>query len=183
MATTPRDSARTSISVLERQSAELIQRVERDTTDAERTRKPSIDAWSLTEVTQHLALVVGGILRTARPARRAAFLGGAKVALLNGVLRSPLKMPAPVSAVVPRPGVTWSDARRNILSSLESWKTFIDGDTFDTTRFHHPLVGSLTPAQTAQFLVEHFGHHRRQTDRLFTDLDARRSIERGNDER
>lgn len=171
MATTPRESARVSISMLERQSAELIQRVERDTTDAERTRKPSIHAWSLTEVVQHLALVAGGMLRGARPVRpRLRFPGAIKSLLLRGVLRSPLKIRTPVAAIVPRPGVTWSDARTNLATSNDRWRAFVEDDTFDQTSFMHPLVGRLTPAETANFLVEHFDHHVRQIDRLLAGL-------------
>lgn len=166
-----RDAARSDIETLTRRSTELIERVERDTTEEERVRKPSSDAWSLTEVAQHLALVAGGILRTAHPAKRgASVIGAAKSALLRGVLRSRLKIRAPVAGIVPRPGVTWSDAQNNVRRSLEGWKAFVDGNAFEQTGFRHPFVGSLTPAETTGFLVEHFDHHMRQVERLFAGL-------------
>jgi len=171
MSRNDRGMARADIEALTQRSTELIDRVERETTDDERMRKPAPAAWSLTEVTQHLALVTGGMLRTARPSGRSApLLDKVKTSLLTGILRSRMKMRVPVAGIVPRTGVTWTDARTHVLGSLDRWKAFVDGDTFDDTGFMHPLVGRLTPAQTARFLVEHFEHHMRQVDRLFAGL-------------
>ncbi|HEY8309419.1 MAG TPA: DinB family protein [Gemmatimonadaceae bacterium] len=174
-APTFRDSARASMTVLERLSTDLVGRIERETSEAERRRKPSPNAWSLAQVTQHLALVSNGMLRTARPRKRFLYLGDARLALLTLVLRSPLRIPAPAAVIIPAPDVTWSDARGNIVASVERWKNFVESEAFDATRFRHPIVGALSPAQTVQFLVEHFGHHLRQIDALFAGLGARDS--------
>jgi DinB family protein len=166
-----RATARSHVQMLTRRSMQLIERVERDATDEERIRKPAPDAWSLTEVTQHVALVAGGMLRTAHPAGRSGGpLDSAKSLLLATVLRSPLKIRAPVSAIVPRPGVSWSDARANVRKGLDAWSVFVDGDTFGQIAFRHPFVGSMSPVRTAKFLVDHFEHHMRQVDRIFAGL-------------
>lgn len=162
-----RNAARTALDLLVGRSDELVERIERDITDDARMRKPGPGVWSLTEVVQHLSLVAGGMLRTGRPTKRGApFIGAAKMAALRSLLRSRLKIKAPVAAIVPRPGVTWSDARANLRASNDRWRAFVDGDTFDQLVFKHPLVGRLTPVETVTFLVEHFDHHTRQVDRL-----------------
>ena len=138
-------------------------------------RKPSATAWSLTDVVQHLSLVNAGMLATARPSVRVIpFARWAKSALLRRVLRSRLKIRAPVAAIIPRPGVTWIDARTNLVQSNDRWSEFMEGATFNETGFRHPFVGALIPTETAAFLVEHFNHHRRQVDRLFSGFKASR---------
>lgn len=160
-------AAQSALDLLTQRSDELLARIERTTTDEERMKTPEPGAWSLTEVVQHLSLVAGGMLRTGRPAKPGVrFIGSAKLAALRGLLRSRLKIKAPVAAVVPRPGVTWSDAQSNLRASNVRWRAFVDGDTFDETGFKHPFVGRLTPVETVEFLVEHFQHHMRQVDRL-----------------
>lgn len=173
--TDARLAARRYIEVLTGRSEELIDRIERTIGEGERQSRPAPDAWSLTEIVQHLALVAGGMLRTARPAGRSFPYGGrVKLASLRRILRSPLKIRAPVAAIVPRPGVTWVDASRNLAGSNLRWKAFVDGDDFTRTAFRHPFVGRLGPAETAGFLVEHFEHHVRQVDRLIAWLEAER---------
>ncbi|MDQ2890759.1 MAG: DinB family protein [Gemmatimonadota bacterium] len=152
----------------------LIDRIEREVPDADRTWKPAPRSWSLTEVVEHLSLVASGMLRTARQSNSASpQLGALKSAVLRSVLRSPLRFPVPVAAVVPRTGVSWSDARRHLLDSGVRWTTFAVADSPASLRFRHPLVGKLTPTETADFLVEHFDHHMRQIQRLFAALQAR----------
>lgn len=171
-----REAALSTIETLTRRSNELIVRIERDRTDEERVRKPSPTAWSLTEVVQHISLVGAGMLATARPAVRGIPFGGwAKSALLRGVLRSRMKIRAPVAAIIPQPGITWNDARANLVQSNGRWSEFIEGATFNETGFRHPFVGALRPTETAAFLVEHFNHHMRQVDRLFSGFKASRS--------
>jgi hypothetical protein len=168
-----RHLARRDIELLEVRSSELMTRIEQETAEPARISKPAPDVWSITEVVQHLSLVANGMLRTARPAGRSALhLGRIRTGLLRAILRSRLKIRAPVSAIVPRPDVTWMDARTNLAGSNDRWKAFVEGESFDRTAFTHPFVGRLTPAETASFLVEHFDHHIRQIDRLLARLKA-----------
>lgn len=160
-------AAQSALDLLTQRSDELLARIEGTTTDDERLKKPAPGAWSLTEVVQHLSLVAAGMLRTGHTAKPGApFIGWAKLAALRGLLRSRLKIKAPVAAIVPRPGVMWSDAQSNLRASNVRWRAFVDGNTFDATSFRHPFVGRLTPVETVEFLVEHFQHHMRQVDRL-----------------
>jgi hypothetical protein len=166
-----RNYARDKIEKLRQEETVLIARIERDTSTARRARKPAPKAWSLVEVVQHLGLVAGAMFRTRRPAkRRPAMLGAAKSAILAKALRSSLKIPAPVRAIVPASGVTWEEARSTLSSANEMWSAFVDDESFDHTDFLHPLLGRLTPAETALFLVDHFEHHTRQVERLFAEL-------------
>jgi len=166
-----RKSAQASIAVLTRRSGELLARIDRDTTDEQRNWRPEPDAWSIVEIVQHIALATGSIFRTTRPASgRLRWTGAVKSALLTGVLRSRIKIRAPVPAIVPRPGVTWEEAQIRMKAAAARWAEFVASDSFDDTAFKHPLTGRITAAQTATFVVEHFDHHVRQIDRIFAKV-------------
>ncbi|MEO8946073.1 MAG: DinB family protein [Gemmatimonadaceae bacterium] len=166
-----RDEARGEVARLSGNASRLLARIEGTAAADQRYWHPEPDAWSLTEIVQHLALVNSGMLRTARPTKwQAGWWGAAKSATMTRFLRSSIKIKAPVAAIVPRPGVTWDQARGNLVASISKWTDFVDGDSFESTFFHHPLVGRLTAAHTAKFVADHFDHHMRQVDRLFAAL-------------
>ncbi|MDQ6736128.1 MAG: DinB family protein [Gemmatimonadota bacterium] len=167
-ATENRAAARVHVRELTRRGNELIDRIERDTELDRRTWKPSPGAWSLTEVVEHLSLVANGMLRVARPPALApSVVHRMKLAALTAVLRSPVRFPTPVRAVVPRDGTTWNDASSHLIASNLRWSEFVESETFDTVGFTHPLVGRIASHATASFLLEHFDHHLRQVDRIF----------------
>jgi hypothetical protein len=168
--TSNRKAAQADIAGLVRRSKELLTHIDRDTTVEQRNWRPKPEAWSIVEIVQHVALATGGMFRTTHPTSPSLrWKGVLKSALMTGVLRSRIKVRAPVSAIVPRPGVTWEEARSRMTEAVAKWAEFVDADSFDATAFKHPLTGRLTAAQTARFVVEHFDHHVRQIDRLFAE--------------
>jgi hypothetical protein len=166
-----RDRARADVARLSGNAAALLARIEGAAGIEELTWRPGADKWSLTEIVQHIALANSGMLRTARPAQwQAAWWEMTKSALITGVLRSSIKVKAPVPSIVPRPGVTWNQARGNLLGSAAKWSDFVEGDSFESTVFNHPIAGRLTAAATARFLADHLEHHARQVEQLFVTL-------------
>lgn len=164
-----REAARADIEGLAERSSALLDRIERATNDEQRNWRPAAGAWSMVEIVQHIALATAGMFRTTHPASTSLrWRGVPKVALMTRVLRSRIKIRAPVSAIVPRPGATWDEARTRLSDAVAKWREFVEGDSFDTTAFRHPLTGRITSAQTARFVAEHFDHHVRQIDRLLT---------------
>lgn len=167
-----RDAARGDITRLSGNASGLLARIEDTATADQRYWHAKPDAWSLTEIVQHVALATSGMLRTAQPTRwQPVWWGAAKSAFMTRFLRSSIKIKAPVAAIVPRPGVTWDQARGNLIASVGKWSDFVESDAFDSTFFSHPLVGRLTAAHTARFVSDHFDHHVRQVDRLFASLE------------
>ncbi len=177
-----RTATRAAVSVLTLRSHALIDRIERepqgdivgDIAGDRRTWKPSATAWSLSQLVEHLALVANGMLGTARTTQRPrSRMAALKVRALQMVLRSPLRIPVPVSAVVPRADIGWSEARSDLIASNARWSELAERDDLERNSFRHPIVGLLTAVETAAFLVEHFDHHARQVDRIFAALRGR----------
>ncbi len=173
-----RTATRAAVSVLTLRSHGLIDRIEgqahSELAGDPRTWKPSAKAWSLSQLVEHLALVANGMLGTARTTQRARSRTTAlKVRALRMVLRSPLRIPVPVSAVVPRADIGWDEARGDLIASNVRWSDLAERDDLERNSFRHPIVGKLTADETAAFLVEHFDHHTRQVDRIFAALRGR----------
>ncbi len=62
-AVTDRNAARADIDTLARRSSALIDRIERGTTEEQRSWRPAPGTWSTVEVVQHIALATAGMLR------------------------------------------------------------------------------------------------------------------------
>ena len=137
--------------------------------------RPGGQGWCVLDVVQHLALVEEGVVAYARkkvqaPVQPVPFLGRARLLLLAGVMRSPIRVRAPIPQVVPaetlpldESSARWEEARgalRDLLVSLpeERRRAFV---------FRHPVAGPLDAAGTLTFVDEHAKHHDAQIRRIW----------------
>jgi len=130
--------------------------------------------WNALDVVQHLVLVEEGVLAYARkkllaPPQPVSIVDRGKLALLVGVLRSPIRFRAPVAQVVPsetlpleRSAERWDQSRRDLRTLLLGLPAERRGALF----FRHPAAGGLDPAGTLVFLHEHARHHEAQVRRI-----------------
>ncbi len=146
----------------------MISRIERETTSRERSTKPFADAWSLTEIVQHLGLVALGLLRASRDTGAPPVSGDA-LAKLRDWLKPGVRIKAPVEQIVPRPGVTWDNAVETVRSGVASWSEFIGTDAFIRNTFRHPFAGTLTGHEALQFMLLHLEHHVPQIERTLAE--------------
>lgn len=130
--------------------------------------------WNVLDVVQHLVLVEEGVLAYARkkllaPPQPISIVDRAKLALLVGFLRSPLRFRAPVAQVVPSETLPletsvdrWDRSRRELRALLLGLPEERRAALF----FRHPVAGGLDPAGTLVFLNEHARHHEAQVRRI-----------------
>lgn len=158
---------------LERQRLTLLVDVERS--DArQQAFRPAPSKWSLSDVVHHLLLVEEAQLRQAAVAIAApppppGLETRWRLEVLNAVLRSAVRFPAPVRSVIPRDQrdlavlrPLWDNARGRLGSLLEA----VTEITAKDPMFRHPFTGWLTPAQGLAFLWVHAEHHLRQVVRI-----------------
>ena len=137
--------------------------------------RPGGKGWSALDVVQHLVLVEEGVLGYARkklqgPPQPVALLDRAKLTLLVGVLRSPIRFRAPLPQVVPAEtfpldalSARWETVRGELRDLLVS----LPDERKRALVFRHPISGPLDPSGTLTFLDEHAKHHDAQVRRIW----------------
>lgn len=130
--------------------------------------------WNVLDVVQHLVLVEEGVLSYARkkllaPPQPISIVDRGKLALLVGILRSPIRFRAPVAQVVPsetlpleRSAERWAQSRRELRGLLLG----LPEERREALFFRHPAAGGLDPAGTLVFVHEHARHHEAQVRRI-----------------
>ena len=137
------------------------------------TFQPMPGAWSIQQVVEHLLLVEGGIVErvTTRPPRavRPRVRDRFGYAAVWVVLRYGFRIKAPIEGVMPRKGITLSEASerwRMMLRSLTQHLETVRDDDLRLTVFKHPIGGPMTLAEALLFITRHFDHHLRQIARI-----------------
>ncbi len=159
---------------LEREKQALLSAVASECAEA-MSRRPEPGCWSRAEVLDHLAKVeeacvnsVQANLKHSRPVRLQHRL---KALMVNGVMRTPLRVKVPASAkgVLPAAaadvGVVreqWSEVRRRLAELLNR----LPPEKMRCGVFRHPVAGWMTIFGALAFLSAHLQHHRYQLNRL-----------------
>ena len=137
--------------------------------------RPAPDAWSLTDVAQHLTLVDA---RTTRVLTERRVTGVPRRAVLDVVYRARLldllwlthlRVKMPVKGVAPDPAITLTDTTKRWTDARTALRTFLDGMDEAAARaicYRHPVGGYMDIADTLHFLEKHHEHHLRQVARL-----------------
>jgi hypothetical protein len=136
--------------------------------------RPEGSGWCALEVVQHLVLVEESVLGYARkkllaPPQPVSLLDRAKLGLLLGLMRSPVRVPAPIRQVVPdevvplpRISASWKTVRGELGALLSS----LAAERRKALFFRHPVSGPLDPAGTLDFIDAHARHHEAQLRRI-----------------
>lgn len=137
--------------------------------------RPPGGGWCALDVAQHLVLVEESVLGYARKKTLGApqpvpLLDRARLALLVGVLRSPIRFRAPAPQVVPAETIPleasaarWGAAR----VALRAFLAELPEERHRSLFFRHPISGALDVAGTLTFLDEHVRHHEVQVARIW----------------
>ena len=157
---------------MERQRTALL--AELSALPAERiTCRPDAGCWSAVDVIEHLVIAEEGVLaRMERPIRPIALTARMKTALLYRVvmivMRTRLKVKAPLPALLPAGGADLADLSRRWGEARCRMAGVLDAVTADKARARvvkHPIAGFLTFSQGLDFLMAHIEHHRGQIGR------------------
>lgn len=137
--------------------------------------RPEGKGWCALDVVQHLVLVEEGVVGYARKKLQASpqpvsFLDRAKLALLVALMRSPIRVRAPLPQVVPDEIVPltdisarWERVRKELREILVS----LPEERRKALLFRHPVSGPLDPAGTLDFVEAHAKHHDVQFRRIW----------------
>lgn len=137
--------------------------------------RPAPDAWSATEILDHIARTEGGILQAVRDNLNTPKPLGKKDRLTSFVvrciMRSPLKLkvPAPATAILPNEKVTAEQAIAAWEKARTRWCKLVSAATMKQIEggvFVHPRGGWMSLADTLLFLRLHHEHHLSQLARL-----------------
>lgn len=139
--------------------------------------QPAPDRWSLLMALQHIVLGEQGIRLTEAELRHNPVRQQLKPGNLFNVVMDVLEKDIPVE--VPDPSVEpdgsmeldelialWDRERKVLGDLLEA----VTEETVDDVMFSHPAAGPLDPVRTLRLAVAHFDTHRRQIDRLRSEI-------------
>lgn len=164
---------RAALDDIEAQRIRLLGNV-RTLTPAQQEYRPPDGGWCPLEVIQHLVLTEEAFLAYGRRKRDAAVeettLASKAMALaVNLVMASPIRVKAPVPAVVPQEVLPypplvkrWEEARSGLCGLLES----IPPARLDKALFKHPVAGKITALEGLRFVKAHVDHHVAQLGRI-----------------
>jgi hypothetical protein len=137
---------------------------------------PAPGEWSEAQVTEHLFKVERRVLvalrenmKTMKPGKGAGIFSGIRHAVFCSVMRRPVKVKAPVKAILPADAPDIDKLEREWDGLSAEWGEFIenfDPALLKSAAFQHPIFGWFNVTQTLQFMVEHFDHHRHQLKRI-----------------
>ncbi len=137
--------------------------------------RPAVDAWSATEVLDHIVKVETGILAAARRGLQEPHRIGLRDRL--GFLfieflfrsKSKVKVPSSARAVLPEPNANlevvlqrWDATREDLAQLL----TRVTPDQLRAGVFRHPVSGWMSLPQVLRFFSVHIHHHTFQLIRL-----------------
>lgn len=137
--------------------------------------RPAGGGWCALDVAQHLVLVEESVLGYARkklqgPPQPVPLLDRARLVLLVGILRSPVRFRAPVRQVVPTETLAldaiasrWGAVR----VALRTFLAELPEERLRNLFFRHPIAGALDVAGTLTFVDEHARHHEAQVERIW----------------
>ena len=137
--------------------------------------RPGGTAWSALDTVQHLVLVEEGVVGYARrklqaPPQPVSFLDRAKLALLVALMRSPIRVRAPLPQVVPAEIVPLADTSarwERVRAELRELLVSLPEERRKALLFRHPVSGPLDPAGTLDFVEAHARHHDVQFRRIW----------------
>ena len=168
------------LDLLAAERAALVAAVER-VPEAERSRRPAPDRWSIAEVIEHLARVVGGVAkllamrgRESPPAldeaaRAAVQLDAARIARLRNRAE---RIEAP-PRIHPTGTVSVSDAMLALEASraaLIAAFTAADPASLDTVSHAHAVLGTLSLRGWVAFVAHHEARHAEQISEIAATL-------------
>lgn len=146
--------------------------------------KPAPEAWSLTQVVEHLVIAeergLKGLERE-RPAELGSrFAAGLKLRLMGLAAPLPIRVKAPSKGLLPTGipelgdlAIRWGEARCRLAGVLDA----VSAETMAERRWRHPIAGWLDNGQWLDFISSHITHHQLQIGRIRSALHAYRARE------
>lgn len=133
------------------------------------------DAWSMSDVVEHLVRSEGGmasaLAKAPSPDRPRVVAPGRwyRWPALRVALRGGLRIKAPVESILPRRELPWAELLgrwERIRLDLGQWLDEAPTEVLGDPRFRHPIAGWLTVGQAVTFAGDHLEHHLAQIGRI-----------------
>ena len=145
----------------------------RAASEAQQRFRPTVESWSLLQVTEHCVLAeeksLQGMLNGPPPGTTVTLIAHVRMGMVRLVMKSDIRVKVPVARVIPQGDATlpelearWGESRRGLAAFLEGIPEVDAG----AARFRHPIGGWVTASEGVAFLAGHIGHHARQLARI-----------------
>ena len=145
--------------------------------DAERAFRPAPDAWTPTEIAEHVWRVEAGLVRGLEKQVRAGDdrrdLGPRQPGGLDRLAEAMraggrMRMPERAAPYIAPQGAPWADVQAGLAATAAEWRRVaatVPESLAETGVLMHAVTGPLTPAEGVRFAALHLEHHDRQLDR------------------
>ena len=143
-------------------------------------KKPAADKWSALETLHHIYLVEAGIINEiqealdSESAKEKDLFNPVRAFLFKLFFLLPLKVKAPIKAILPKQGVTLEEIKNNWIQlhseSKHTFEQFPLGKS-NLTLFTHPVFGALTALQSVTLLIKHTRRHQKQIEGALSSTD------------
>lgn len=142
-----------------------------------RTRRPAPDRWAIAEIVEHLVVAERYVLRGLPDpgtitGRRRTLRNRFFYHVVAFVLGAPIRVDAPVRAMLPTGNVSLPELRRTWDENHAWLRRYVetrDDAGLRNAVFRHPVSGPLTTPQVIRLLDLHLRRHTRQIHRLIAD--------------
>jgi uncharacterized damage-inducible protein DinB len=150
--------------------------------EAQRFR-PGIGEWSMLQVMKHLIIAETGILNAIKKSLQRpqlqdnGFMQKASYLLTQTILRLPVKIKAPVQALIPNEETDYDKVVAEWDLLRAEWRDMLESfppELLNKNIFRHPVAGFFSIHQSIDFCCYHIKHHLQQIDRITEALKKQR---------
>jgi uncharacterized damage-inducible protein DinB len=166
-------------SKIEKQRNNIFVKLEKYS-DKTLNQKPSVGAWSVIEVIDHLTIAekysyqyLTKKLQDKTASNKVGLKEAFRSILLNAYLASPKKFAAPSISLPSDNYITLNNAKEEWLKVRTDTAALLDTvpeDMLDRNWFKHPVAGKLSLMHMLTFMKAHVSHHERQIERTLVHL-------------
>ncbi len=146
--------------------------------EAQRQFKPTPESWSMENNAEHLLLSEAGIFKFFEkypPLNSTRTVGASskvKDFLYKFILKSPIKVKAPIESIIPKEQMNWAELQegwQNCRNNFQELFETIPEGRENISVFKHPIAGPMNMEQTIQFIHNHTLRHFGQIQRITKD--------------
>ncbi|WP_448518955.1 DinB family protein [Rhodoflexus sp.] len=137
--------------------------------------QPNAGSWSMLQVMKHLIIAETSILNAIKKNLQRQELADNNLSqklgywLTKTILRLPVKIKAPVEALIPEVATDYEKVVAEWGSLRAKWRDLLENfppELIHKNVFRHPVAGFFTIGQTIDFCCYHIKHHLQQIDRI-----------------
>ena len=145
--------------------------------------QPTVSNWSMLQVMKHLIIAETGMLNAIKKSlqrphlQENSIIQKASYLLIQTILRLPVKIKAPVQALIPEVETDYAKIVAEWDLVRAEWRGMLENfppELLTKNIFRHPIAGFFNIHQSMDFCCYHIKHHLQQIDRISEALKQQR---------